>query len=49
MWANFAEIYSEFTVHQTMGPAAFLYGSLYGLERKAGPLGAGLEDDPLAR
>lgn len=38
VWATFAEIYSEFTVHQTLGPAAYLYSTLYAEEVKAGRL-----------
>jgi len=32
LWGNGAEIWSEFTVHQTIGPTAMLFESLYALE-----------------
>jgi hypothetical protein len=48
VWDRWAEIYSEFTVPQTMGPAAFLYATLYALEKKAGLIPAGSKPDPLA-
>jgi hypothetical protein len=32
VWATRAEMYSEFTVHQTLGPAAFTYARLFSLE-----------------
>ncbi len=36
VWATRAEMYSEFTVHQTLGPAAFTYARLYALEADRG-------------
>ncbi|MDA3963388.1 MAG: glycoside hydrolase family 9 protein [Planctomycetota bacterium] len=36
VWGNHAEIYSEFTVNQTIGPASLVYATLYALEQEAG-------------
>jgi len=49
VWDRFAEIYSEFTVPQTCGPAAILYATLYGLEKDAGLIPKDSKPDPLAR
>ncbi len=49
VWDRFAEIYSEFTVPQTCGPAAMLYATQYGLEKQAGLIPEGSKPDPLAR
>lgn len=35
VWGHWAEIYSEFTIEQTVGPAAIMYAALYGLEHRA--------------
>lgn len=42
VWGRYAEIYSEFTVHQTIGPSATLYSALYALERQRGLIPADL-------
>lgn len=44
VWDRFVEIYSEFTVPQTCGPAALLYATRYGMEKEAGliPRGSSL-------
>ena len=49
VWNRFAEIYSEFTVPQTCGPAAILYATLYGMEKEAGLIPEGSKPDPLER
>ena len=49
VWNNFAEIYSEFTVPQTCGPAAMLYATLYAMEKEAGQIPKDSKPDPLAR
>jgi endoglucanase len=49
VWNRFAEIYSEFTVPQTCGPAAILYATLYGMEKEAGLIPEGSKPDPMAR
>lgn len=36
VWGNWAEIYSEFTIHQTVGPAAMTYAYLYAHDLKKG-------------
>ncbi len=48
VWGNFAEIYSEFTLHQTIGPSAMLYSSLFALERERKGLMPGVQKpDPM--
>ena len=47
MWGNFAEIYSEFTLHQTVGPSAALYATVHALEKQAGLISLGSKPDPL--
>jgi hypothetical protein len=49
VWGNFAEIYSEFTVPQTIGPSAMLYSTFYALEKKVGRIPPGSKPDPLAK
>ncbi|MCU0873510.1 MAG: glycoside hydrolase family 9 protein [Pirellulaceae bacterium] len=49
VWDRFAEIYSEFTVPQTCGPAAMLYATLYGMEKQQGLVPEGSKPNPLAR
>jgi hypothetical protein len=49
VWNRFAEIYSEFTVPQTCGPAAILCATLYGMEKEAGFIPEGSKTDPLER
>jgi endoglucanase len=49
VWGRRAEIYSEFTVHQTIGPAAMLYATLYALEQQAGLIPPNTKPDPLQR
>jgi hypothetical protein len=49
VWNRFAEIYSEFTVPQTCGPAAILYATLYGMEREADLIPEGSKPNPLER
>ena len=49
VWDRFAEIYSEFTVPQTCGPAAILYATLYGMEKEAGLVPDDSKPDPLDR
>jgi len=34
LWSSHSEICSEFTIPQTIGPSAILYGSLYGESRE---------------
>ena len=43
------EIYSEFTVPQTCGPAAMLYATLYALEKEADLFPKDSKPDPLDR
>ena len=43
----FADIYSEFTVPQTCGPAAMLYATIYVLEKEAGLIPEGSKPDPV--
>jgi endoglucanase len=49
VWGQRAEIYSEFTVSQTLGPAAMLYASLFALEKQAGSIPLDSKPDPLQR
>ena len=49
VWDRFAEIYSEFTVPQTCGPAAILYATLYGMEKEVRLIPDGSKPDPLGR
>jgi hypothetical protein len=44
-----AEVYSEFTVPQTLAPAAAVYATLYALEKQAGTIPPGSKPDPLER
>lgn len=44
-----AEVYSEFTVPQTLAPAAMTYGTLYALEKQAGTIPPGSKPNPLDR
>ena len=44
-----AEVYSEFTVPQTLAPAAMTYATLYATEKKAGTIPAGSKPRPLER
>ncbi len=49
VWDDGAEIYSEFTVPQTLAPAAVTYAALYAVEKRAGTIPAGSKPDPLSR
>jgi len=44
-----AEVYSEFTIPQTLAPAAMTYATLYALEKQAGTIPPGSRPDPLER
>ena len=44
-----AEVYSEFTVPQTLAPAAATYATIYALEKKAGTIPPGSKPNPLER
>lgn len=47
IWGMFAEIYSEFTVPQTIGPSAMAYSAFYAMEKKAGLIPPDSKPDPL--
>jgi len=49
VWADGAEVYSEFTVPQTLSPAALAYGTLYALEKLAGRIPPHSKPNPLDR
>jgi endoglucanase len=49
VWDHHAEIYSEFTIRQTCGPAAILYATLYALEKEAGLVPDDCRPNPLVR
>jgi len=42
-----AEVYSEFTVPQTLAPAAMTYATIYALEKQAGTIPPGSKPNPL--
>jgi hypothetical protein len=47
VWDNMAEVNSEFTIAQTLTPAAVTYASLYALEKRAGRIPPGSKPNPL--
>lgn len=47
VWDNMAEVNSEFTINQTLTPAAVTYAALYALEKKAGRIPPGSKPNPL--
>jgi hypothetical protein len=49
VWSDGAEIYSEFTVHQTLAPAAVTYATLYALEKRAGRIPQNSKPNPMER
>jgi hypothetical protein len=49
VWDDGAEVYSEFTVPQTLAPAAVTYATLYAIEQRAGTIPPGSKPDPLGR
>ena len=49
VWADGAELYSEFTISGTQEHAAMAYAALYALEKKAGTIPANSKPNPLDR